>query len=364
MNKFFLMIAALCGPAVLAQETATVNRARVNVRGGPTLTSEVVAQLKSGDKVTVIEEIVIEKPKPGEPAKWSAIKLPESTRVWVFNDFIRENTVAVNRLNLRAGPGENFSVVGRLEKGAKVAPIRVVEQWTEVEAPETARAYVDSSYLDRSEKLNVYEPPAKPEEAKTVAEASKPEVAPAVKSEAKPQARAAVAEAKPEVAPEPARPLETAVVKEEPKPAPAKVVEETKPPHVKVAEQPKVEPAPAAPAQQEPAAASAPVETPPEATRVLPEVAKPVATTNIVMMKRIVRREGIVRSTKLNIQAPTYFELIGEKGKVLNFLNAEKTGFKLKDYRNLRVMVTGEESIDPRFPNTPLLEIETIEVAP
>ena len=49
---------------------------------------------------------------------------------------------------------------------------------------------------------------------------------------------------------------------------------------------------------------------------------------------------------------------------MINYLNAEKSGFKLKDYKGLRVVVTGEESIDPRFPDRPLLEVETIEVAP
>jgi hypothetical protein len=86
--------------------------------------------------------------------------------------------------------------------------------------------------------------------------------------------------------------------------------------------------------------------------------------TIAVTEKRIVRREGQVRSTKFNIQAPTYFELIGERGRILNYISGEKAGFKLKDYKGLRVVVTGEEAIDPRYPDRPLIELETIEVAP
>jgi len=83
-----------------------------------------------------------------------------------------------------------------------------------------------------------------------------------------------------------------------------------------------------------------------------------------VTEKRIVRREGSVRSTKFNIQAPTYFELVGERGKILNYINGEKGGFKLKDYKGLRVIVTGEESLDPRYPERPVIELETIDIAP
>jgi len=100
--------------------------------------------------------------------------------------------------------------------------------------------------------------------------------------------------------------------------------------------------------------------------RVLPPVGPSVVTPETIPVteKRIVRREGQIRSTKFNIQAPTYFELIGEHGRILNYVSGEKAGFKLKDYKGLRVVVTGEEGIDPRYPDRPVIELETIEVAP
>ena len=63
----------------MAEEPATINRARVNVRGGPSFASEVITQLQKGDPVTFLEEVPVEKPKPGEPSKWAAIKLPART---------------------------------------------------------------------------------------------------------------------------------------------------------------------------------------------------------------------------------------------------------------------------------------------
>jgi hypothetical protein len=80
--------------------------------------------------------------------------------------------------------------------------------------------------------------------------------------------------------------------------------------------------------------------------------------------RRVVRREGLVRST-VSIQAPTYFELLSpENRKTINYLHADKVDINLKDYRGRKVVVTGEEAIDPRWPKTPLIEVETLELIP
>lgn len=103
--------------ACFGQETGTVLEDRLNVRGQPSLAGEVITQLKKGETVSVLEEIAASKPKPGEPAKWLRIQMPANTPVWVSAAYIdaATKTTKPNRLNVRAGPGENFSVVARLE---------------------------------------------------------------------------------------------------------------------------------------------------------------------------------------------------------------------------------------------------------
>lgn len=88
---------------------ATVNASNVNVRGQAKLNSERVALITKGDVVTVLEEIVLDKPAPGEPARWARIILPDETKVWVHTLFIEatNKTVIPPRLNLRSGPGRN-----------------------------------------------------------------------------------------------------------------------------------------------------------------------------------------------------------------------------------------------------------------
>jgi uncharacterized protein YgiM (DUF1202 family) len=144
----FLTGALLAASA--AEQTALVKGDRVNVRGRPSLLGEVITQLNQGEKVIVIEEIPVATPKPGEPASWTRIALPANTPVWVFAPYIDPDTKTsmVNRLNLRGGPGENYSVLGRLERGSKVNEIRVVSNWMEIEAPAGTHAFVASNFLE------------------------------------------------------------------------------------------------------------------------------------------------------------------------------------------------------------------------
>src|SRR2546427_3675926 len=116
------LVTGLMMMAVRAAETATVKRNRVNVRGQATQNSEVITQLKKGETVVVLEEISPGKPKKGEPARWARIQLPMNTPVWVFAPYIEmaNKTVNIKRLNIRAGPGEKYSVLGRIDRGTAI----------------------------------------------------------------------------------------------------------------------------------------------------------------------------------------------------------------------------------------------------
>jgi SH3-like domain-containing protein len=312
-----------------AEEVALTKGSVVNVRGQPSFRGEVVTQLQKGEPVVVLEEISIDKPAQGEPAHWSKIRLPENTPVWVFASFVDQDTqtVIARRLNLRAGPGENFSILGRLEQGAQVREIRIVEDWMEIETPESAHAFVASDLLEKQKAAPVAE--AAPE--KTVPPPTPPQPVPPTAE--KPQ-----------------------VVAPPPPPAPPAVAPTAEPP----AEMPVVVPAPSndreppstpvSPANESPAMADHPeMIAPPPA---FPE-----------QRKRIVRREGIVRGT-LSIQAPTHFELIHpDTRRSINYLNTEYLeDIDLREWRGRRIVVSGEEAIDPRWPRTPVIDVETIQL--
>jgi hypothetical protein len=320
-----------------AGEAASVTQNHVNVRGQPSLMGEVITQLQKDEKVVILEEIPVEKPKKGEPAAWARIQMPANTPVWVFADFIDSGnkSVSVSRVNLRAGPGENFSVVGRLDRGDAVKEIRRVENWMEIEAPEKAHAFVALNLLAKDSPA----PPA------TKTETATPPPAP---TRAEPERTSP--------------PLVATPADNSPPPLTLQPVAETPPP---VAETPAPTTSAApTPAATTPAVSNAVSSTPAPVPIVTnPETAAPL-TAAAPLPKRIVRREGIVRSTK-SIQAPTYFELVStDTRRVINYLHTLDPELKLKDLKGKKIVVTGEEGLDARWPRTPILEIETIEVAP
>jgi len=315
-----LLLAGILPASAATESTAVVHGERVNVRGTPSLVGEVITQLKGGETVTVLEEITVAKPKTGEPNKWLRIQMPANTPVWVNTGFVdRTNkTVLPRKLNVRAGPGENYSVVGVLERGDTVKEIRVVDNWTEIETPAKAYGFVAAEYI------------ALPDAA---------------------AAAVAVAAVPPSSSPatvKPTTPAQTPPPIEPPMPAPIVQTVKTEPPPAKATEMPAA-PVPAAP----------PMPPPMPPVIVLPPAAVPATPA-----KRIVSRQGIVRTTT-SIQAPTYYELVNaETRKTVNYLHAASPNVLIKTFRGQPVVVSGEEVIDDRWPNIPVLEVDSIHLNP
>ena len=374
-------ITVLAITQVAAEEVATLKGDRVNVRGEASVNSEVITQLRAGEKVTVLEEITVEKPKPGEPAKWARILLPANTPVWVHTLFLdpETKTVKSTRLNVRAGPGENFSVVGRLEKGATVKEIRTVEHWMEIEPPANAFAFVAANFLEKAttpakpaepvmaESKSVPQPvkPARPVDTTTPAPSAKPPppivTIESIKAEPPP---APVVDAAPPAAVMLAQPVKSAPVKAPEVEAPPAVA---KAPAV-VAPPPPVEPPPPVIASEPVLIKAAPqraVSTLPSALVTPPPISAPPVPEPLVSNepppRRTVSREGVVRRT-WSIQAPTPFVLEDVRtGKTINYLYTEDSGLELKYYSGKRILISGEEKVDPRWPATPLITIKTLE---
>jgi hypothetical protein len=312
--------AALACP-LLAEQVATVTGTRVNVRGQANLRSEVITQLRSGDRVVVLEEIAAADPKMGEPTRWARIQLPDTTTVFVFAPYVdpATKTVKVNRLNLRGGPGENFSVLGRLTRGERVKEVQTTASWMEIETPPEAHAFVAMDLLELEE--------------------PRPAIAPA---------------------PVPT-PVEPPSLAQWPSPAPPPVTPPLEP-EVDVTE---VEIEPAWPGVTPPRTDDWPgAQTPVPQVEVAPtlpvvEPEPPVEPTP----RRVVIREGRV-VVAFSPQAPTRFGLMSlETRRLINFLHTEVEGLNLRAFAGRDVFVTGEELLDARWV-TPLIEVETIHLAP
>jgi uncharacterized protein YgiM (DUF1202 family) len=134
---------------VLVPGPAEIGGNNINVRGQASLKGEVIAHLHRGDAVTVLEQINLQKHKVDEPAQWAKIAFPTNAHVWVSAKYIdaANKTVLPKKLSLRAGPGENFSVVGLIEHGATVSEISNKGSWMEIEPTTNAYAFVAALFL-------------------------------------------------------------------------------------------------------------------------------------------------------------------------------------------------------------------------
>lgn len=328
-------------PAVAASELrtiplkpgpATVVASNVNVRGQARLKSEVVTRLTKGQEVTVLEEITLKDSGPEEPSAWAKIALPQSVHVWVNALFVdpATKTVKPKKLNLRGGPGENYSVLGVLEQGATIKELSAKGDWLEMEAPPSAYAFMAAQYLRQE---------TQPEVASTQPAATT-EMTPPTTTE---PATTTTPPATTEPAPPPTTP---ATVSETPAAAAA------------TSETPSgVTPPPGT--TEKPAAAAAVTPGTEGGTNA---VAAAAPAVDEPPPPRIVLREGILRGST-SIQAPTHFELYSpDTGKLINYLYTSSRDLDLGRYKGLRIIVTGEEGLDERWRNTPVLTIQRIQV--
>ena len=344
-----------------------VSADRVNVRARASLLGERVTQLRKGDKVSVLAKVSVAPPRKNEPADWLRIVMPAAGQTWVYLGFVEEGKVTAKKLNVRAGGGERFSIVGRLAKDDAVKEKRTAGDWIEIEHPAGAHAYIATKFVELGQAAEETKPEETPKaKLADVTETEEPKETP----EAKPDT-AEVTEAT-EPAETKAEPEAVAKAKGEPEtiPEPGDMPDPPEPEVVVVD-------AAEASETQKP-----PMGNPEDAEEAKPEPAPAVTDTKLpVPPPRIVTREGkIKRRFFRSPKAPSRFELLDDNGRTINYLYSSDSGpLKTADggdgepitferlmsmLRNRRVVLTGIEAVDPRWPALPLLDVRTLKTIP
>jgi len=311
---------------------ATVKSAHVNVRGKASFAGETLGHLQKGDPVTVLEQITLGRTTQDEPADWAKIAMPPGILVWVDGELVdaAAKTTKRGKVNLRGGPGENYSVLGRLDKGAAIKEVKSEKGWIAIEAPTNAYAFVAAEFLEMQSVPAVVVTPPSPTPTPAPEPAPAPASPPAPAPE--PQAVTAPAPGSPSAATN--EPAATAPVAPAPASSQSDVNRELEALHRAVANEP------------------APIGTP-GAPSGLSEPPTP----------RIVTREGFVRRA-YNIQAPADYELHDIlTGRLIDYVQPKK-GQNFKIFVGTRITVTGPEGMDPRWPRTPVLEVQTAALMP
>ncbi len=353
-----------------------VSADRVNVRARASLIGERVTQLRKGDKVSVLAKVTVAPPRKNEPVDWLRIVMPAAGQTWVYLGFVEEGKVTVNKLNVRAGDGERFSIVGRLAKGDVVKEKRTAGDWIEIEHPEGAHAYIAAKFIDIGEVVEEAKPEETPEAKPTdVSETEEPtEIAEAKPTETTPETKPAAEEVTETKEPEATKP-ETADVTE----AKGEAERATEPAGLPEPPEPEVVVVDGTDASD---AQKLPMGNPEDAEAAKPETVPDVTDTKLpVPPPRIVTREGkIKRRFFRSPKAPSRFELLNDNGRPINYLYSSDSGplkaaagedgepitFErlMSMLRNRRVILTGIEAVDPRWPSLPLLDVRTLKTLP
>lgn len=355
-----LWIAGLLGTlTVSAQETGTVTQNNVNVRGRAGFIGEVVTRLNSGETVEILDRVTLSKTKSGEPAQWLKIALPANTMVWVHGNFVDpvSNTVTANHLQVRGGPGINYSVLGILDSGTPVTETSRKGNWIEISPSPNLAAFIAASMVSVAPPATAVVAESSTSPAEVVV--SEEQITETTIEEDTDEVTLLVVD-------------ETAILAEElVEPIEQKPVKQTLPGSTTTVV---AEPAPAI-IDSDPTL-DRPLTADERARLALEERTRAgqrwyidgdpddALLADLPEHRRKVTREGLIRRT-MSIQSPSDFSLNSERGGVrLNYLYTSSKNVPLGELLGVRVRITGEEGIDARWPDTPVLLIKSLDVIP
>ena len=119
------------------------NNDGVNVRAGDNINYEILGKLKKGDPVKIIDKRY----------SWFKVALPETAHLYIKNDYVdiidKKGMGKVNatRVNLRAGPGTKYSILGQASSPQELQIVSEKDDWYEIKPPEETAGWIHASQL-------------------------------------------------------------------------------------------------------------------------------------------------------------------------------------------------------------------------
>lgn len=126
-----------------AAQTESLSRVRVlknncNLRAAALATAEVAGQVSEN-------EVLLAKTMGEE---WVEVIPPSHVDFWVLGDYVKEGRIdSRQKVNVRAGPGINFSIVGQLPAGEKVDVRGSRAGWMKIAPPSSCSLWIARSLV-------------------------------------------------------------------------------------------------------------------------------------------------------------------------------------------------------------------------
>ncbi|MFC1668637.1 SH3 domain-containing protein [Chlamydiota bacterium] len=119
---------------------------RVNLRSGNNINFEILCQKNKGDLVIVLDE----------HAGWYKLQPTEDMFLWIHKDFVELGIVTAYSVNVRSGPGTQYSINCQAEKADKLDIVGEVDQWYKIKAPNNASGWIHSDLINFKMTNNEY----------------------------------------------------------------------------------------------------------------------------------------------------------------------------------------------------------------
>ncbi len=133
---------------------------RVNVRAGQSQNFEKLCQLEKGEEVVVV----------GKDFSWYKVQLPPRTYVYVSDKYVRlvsgmEGEIIGDRVNVRSSAKVESTILGQVEKGARIRIIEKSPGWYKIAPPAQVFGWVADGLLTfKSKNITAYRPKEEREE--------------------------------------------------------------------------------------------------------------------------------------------------------------------------------------------------------
>lgn len=142
-----LIGAALLWPAGVQAYSVKVSEPVVNLRAGPAINQTKVGEAKAGTTMEVL----------AEQGDWLKIRLPSGQEAWVAGwlvekDFSGEFVVTApmaGGINIRTGPGTNYSILARTESNVSYPILGAAGKWLKIRLANGAEGWVAAWLTDK-----------------------------------------------------------------------------------------------------------------------------------------------------------------------------------------------------------------------
>ena len=129
---------------------------RVSLRVRPDINAELLDRAMQGEELVFL----------GKTNGWVAVQAPNSLDYWVAGQYVQNGTVQPEKLNVRSGPSQNYSVVCVVNKGDSIALRGEFNEWLKIVPPAGSRVWISEDYTELIEPPEP-EPEAPAEDAET-----------------------------------------------------------------------------------------------------------------------------------------------------------------------------------------------------